>query len=1135
MDILCHALESYTARWYADFDAKQPEQRVPYCGANPIADMWSEKALACWPGRSGRRCATARDARRARADGAGGDLRRPRLRQRRGAHPARQRLPDRRPGPRLPARRATPDEPMVPHGMAVVADRARGVPVHLRRRARAAPARRPAARPGGAATAPTRCPAVLATLMRDIGIPSGLAEIGYGEADVPDLVAGALQQQRLLATAPRSPTDEDLAAVFRGRWNTGDVTQTPPDLVAELRRRGISDVDDSTLTRALYSSDASLYRVVPQVVVRPRHPDELSAILDVSRETGAPVTMRGAGTSIAGNAVGTGIVVDTLKHLNKVVSIDAEARTAVVQPGVVHADLQRAAAPYGLRFGPDPSTHTRCTIGGMIGNNACGSRALGYGRTVDNVWRPRRRLRRPGAGDVRRPARGARPTSTSRTSARRSAGSAARSAATRWSTCCRRTAATSTASSSAPRARSRVVRGATVRLVEDDPDRHLVVLGYPVDGRGGRRRPCAARGGTEAMIGVRGPRLADRRPGRRARPTLPRGRRLAVRRGAGGRDRPRWSPQSGALEHRVVAGRARGRRAVADPRGRRRPGRASPVAAGVLRLGGRRGAARAPGRLAARLRRAAAGARPRRRAVRPLRRRLRARADRLPLRRRGSAVFRDFLTACAHKLREHGGSLSGEHGDGRARSELLSIMYDEESLALFGAVKAICDPGNLLNPGNIVDPAPLDADLRPTRPRHADQRRAEARPRRRGLRQRGAPLHRRRQVRGAEDQRRDVPVVPRDPRREGLHPRPVAGAAGGARRRRSSAASPTPPSARRSTSAWPARAARPTARPAWTWRRTRPRRCTRSTTCWARSARAATTCSAGCRSGRALRRADGAGRQPDDEARPGRPAGQGHGRHRPAALDPGVRAEDAAPVGRACPDVVPDVWIWADSFSDHFFPGNGHAAIRYLESVGVTARVIADDACCGLTWITTGQLDQARSIMERTVRTLTPYVESGRAGRRPGAVLPGDPAQRRRRADRRQPRRAHLRRAGRAARPAAARTSPAWRSSRSRTATRPRSSAGPPTSGSSSRPGATVTQVAGCCGLAGNFGMEKGHYEVSVAVAETHLLPAVRANPDAVVLADGMSCRVQLDDLAAASRRCTSPSCSHRASPAVEV
>ena len=123
------------------------------------------------------------------------------------------------------------------------------------------------------------------------------------------------------------------------------MTAGSQDLVQELRKRGVTDVDDSVLTRALYSSDASLYRVVPQLVARPRHPDELLAILDVSRSTGVPVTMRGAGTSIAGNAVGPGIVVDTLKHLNKVVSIDAEARTAVVQPGVVHADLQRAEPP----------------------------------------------------------------------------------------------------------------------------------------------------------------------------------------------------------------------------------------------------------------------------------------------------------------------------------------------------------------------------------------------------------------------------------------------------------------------------------------------------------------------------------------------------------------------------------------------------------------------------------------------------------------------------------------------------------------------------------------------------------------------------------------------------------------------
>ncbi|MDN5854536.1 MAG: FAD-binding oxidoreductase, partial [Actinomycetia bacterium] len=157
------------------------------------------------------------------------------------------------------------------------------------------------------------------------------------------------------------------------------------DVVTALRRNGVGDVDDSSLARALYSSDASLYRVTPQVVVRPREIDEVLATVAACAETGVPLTARGAGTSIAGNAVGTGVVLDFRRHLGAVEHIDPESRTAVVQPGAVHAKLQKQAAPHGLRFGPDPSTHTRCTIGGMIGNNACGSRALGYGRMADNV------------------------------------------------------------------------------------------------------------------------------------------------------------------------------------------------------------------------------------------------------------------------------------------------------------------------------------------------------------------------------------------------------------------------------------------------------------------------------------------------------------------------------------------------------------------------------------------------------------------------------------------------------------------------------------------------------------------------------------------------------------------------------
>ncbi|OOL31463.1 oxidoreductase, partial [Rhodococcus rhodochrous] len=152
-----------------------------------------------------------------------------------------------------------------------------------------------------------------------------------------------------------------------------------------LRGAGISDVLDDTTTRALYSSDASLYRVPPQAVVRPREIDEVATVLEVCRRHGVPLTSRGGGTSVAGNAVGPGVVLDFSRHLGRVLQIDPEARTATVQPGVVQSELQRAAAPYGLRFGPDPSTHNRCTVGGMIGNNACGARTLGYGRTSDNV------------------------------------------------------------------------------------------------------------------------------------------------------------------------------------------------------------------------------------------------------------------------------------------------------------------------------------------------------------------------------------------------------------------------------------------------------------------------------------------------------------------------------------------------------------------------------------------------------------------------------------------------------------------------------------------------------------------------------------------------------------------------------
>lgn len=162
-------------------------------------------------------------------------------------------------------------------------------------------------------------------------------------------------------------------------WNTKAVT----DLMTALS--SAAECDDSARRRAEYSSDASNYRVLPQVVTFPRDTSEVLAIHEVSRDLAVPITSRGGGTSVAGNAVGPGIVIDYSRYMNRILDIDPEAGTARVQPGVIMSDLQDAARPAGLWFGPDPSTKNRATFGGMIGNNACGPHALAYGRTADNV------------------------------------------------------------------------------------------------------------------------------------------------------------------------------------------------------------------------------------------------------------------------------------------------------------------------------------------------------------------------------------------------------------------------------------------------------------------------------------------------------------------------------------------------------------------------------------------------------------------------------------------------------------------------------------------------------------------------------------------------------------------------------
>ncbi|MBV8452597.1 MAG: FAD-binding oxidoreductase, partial [Deltaproteobacteria bacterium] len=138
-------------------------------------------------------------------------------------------------------------------------------------------------------------------------------------------------------------------------------------------------------TRALYATDASNYRLVPVGVVIPRHEEDVARAVALARENRIPILPRGGGTALAGQTTNTALVLDFSKYMNSVRRVDPDQRVAVVEPGVVQAQLNAAAAKYGLFFAPDPATKDRCTLGGMIGNNSCGAHSAAYGKTVDNL------------------------------------------------------------------------------------------------------------------------------------------------------------------------------------------------------------------------------------------------------------------------------------------------------------------------------------------------------------------------------------------------------------------------------------------------------------------------------------------------------------------------------------------------------------------------------------------------------------------------------------------------------------------------------------------------------------------------------------------------------------------------------
>lgn len=906
-----------------------------------------------------------------------------------------------------------------------------------------------------------------------------------------------------------------------------------------LRAAGISDVRVDATSRAAYSSDASLYRVTPAAVVCPADHDEVAAVLEVCRREGVPVTARGGGTSIAGNAVGAGVVLDFSRHMNRVLSIDPDARTAVVQPGLVQAVLQKASAPFGLRFGPDPSSLSRCTIGGMIGNNACGSRALGYGRTSDNVTAMRvltargEELRLPGAAS---------PTLDALAAATRAGLATIRTEFGRFG---RQVSGYSlehllpehgfdvTKLLVGSEGSLAVCTEATVNLVHEPAHRILVVLGFPDIAAAGDATPAVLAHRPTACEGIDS-RIVDvvrERKGEHAVPPLPDGAAWVFIEVVGEtaehalRRAHDVANSCGAIDSLVVEDTARAAalwRIRADGAGlAARSPRGRPAHAGW------EDAAVPPERLGAYLRDFDAlmadfgvtgmpyghfgeGC-------------MHVRID-LPLDRPGGTqVFRDFMFAAAQLVAGYGGSLSGEHGDGRARGELLPLMYSPDALALLKAVKHTFDPDNLLNPGVVVDPAPLDADLRiPAAPvlrrdlalayRHdgGDFTQAvhrctgvgKCRADNTGIGEVMCPSYQ--ATREEKDSTRGRARV----LQEMINGTDVRG---GWRSPEVHEALDLCLSCKGCASDCPTGVdmAAYKAEVLHQSYRGRIRPASHYSLGWL--PRWATMASVAPRLANAALRLPGVGRAALAAA------GVDGRRTIPAFAPETFRAWFQRQHFDADGD---EVLLFVDSFTNYFSPEAGRAAVAVLQNAGYRPRLTDRQQCCGLTWISTGQLDTARRKLGRTLDSMAGSVERGVpvVGLEPSctATLRSEAVE--------------LVGGARAEAVSAAThtlaellTARGWEPPAMTGTTviaQPHCHhhsvmSWSPDAELLRTAGADVTRLGGCCGLAGNFGVEKGHYEVSVAVAEQQLLPAVRtAAPDAVVLADGFSCRTQLDDLA---------------------
>jgi FAD/FMN-containing dehydrogenase/Fe-S oxidoreductase len=961
----------------------------------------------------------------------------------------------------------------------------------------------------------------------------------------------------------------------------------PPDvdgLRAALAAKMRGEVAFDVTARALTTMDASNYRRVPLGVVRPRDADDVAAALSVCRAHGVPVVPRGGGTSIAGQATGTGVVLDLTRHMNRIVALDPEARTAVVQPGVVLDRLQEAAAPHGLRFGPDPSTHSRCTLGGMIGNNSCGSHSVAWGTTADSVRElsvvkgdgslVRLGQNWQGAPDgLRALVEGelARLRTGFPELPRRISGYALDALLPEKGADVARSFCGSEGTLG-------VLTEAVVRLVETPRARALAVLAYADESAAAQAAAGLLPLGPLTVEGM----AADLVPPDAG---LPRGGAwLFVE--TGGADPAEARARADAI---VRAADVLDSLVVTDPAGQRvlwrlredASGTATRMPDGSEAWPGWEDCAVPPARLGAYLR--------------DFRHLLSAyglrgtpyghfgdgcihvRIDFDLLTSAGIGRFRRFSGELAELVVSHGGSLSGEHGDGQARAELLPRMYGTELVGLFERAKDLWDPDDLLNPGMLVRPHRLDENLR-----------------------------------FAVLPREPVDVVFGYPADGGDFSAAVRRCVGVAKCRTTAADAGVMCPSFRATGE-EEHSTRGRARLLHEmlagevvtdgWRSTE-----------VRDALDLCLSCKGCRSDcpvgvdMATYKAEFLHHHYEGRRRPAAHYTMGRlpvwlrlaDRTRTAPLlnslaSVGPFAALAKRLGgiapeREIPRLAPETFsrwwgrrfkervrrmmregvygpeaeldrsprevafLWPDTFTEHLSPSVGQAAVRVLEAAGVDVMLPPTVAmrrrtpragesvslshlpwsvgarghvCCGLTYVSTGQLDRARAVMRRTLDLMGVFLDPDVHPRPPAVVVLEPSCAAALRTDLPEllhddPRAARLASAVLTFAEALERLAPDWsppdldRPVTGQTHCHQHAVLGDAADRRlREAAGLSGSLAGGCCGLAGNFGFEKGHYEVSKTCAEEQLLPAVRAaTPDTLLLADGFSCRTQLEQLA---------------------